>query len=134
MKTTAILFLLSFLTFGCASTRLASSSEVTTPQRGDVVVQGAVVKAVVSGPLAFHAYAAFSGGTLFVADAITGTDGDCERAARAATGTPLAADRIESVTVGAGKVACLTTSGARSFEMLWHAQKEAPRPLLVAGN
>jgi hypothetical protein len=135
MKTTTekipMLFLLSSLAFGCASTRHASL-DVAGPERGDVLIHGHALKAVVAGPVSFHAYAASAGGRLFIADDVTGTDADCQLA-QSGAGATLVADRIASVTVGAGKIACLSTSGARSFEMLWHTQK-AVRSLVVAGN
>ena len=135
MKTTTekipMLFLLSSLAFGCASTGLAST-DVAGPERGDLLVNGRALKAVVAGPVAFHAYAASAGGRLFIADDVTGTDADCQLA-QADAGAALVADRVESVTVGAGKIACLSTSGARRFEMLWHTQR-ASRPLVVAGD
>lgn len=134
MKTLSTLFLLSSLTFGCASTRLAGSGEVAIPKRGEILVQWAAVKAVVTGPVSIHAYSAYSGGTLFVADAITGTDRDCQVASRVAMGEPLLADRVRSVRVGVGKVVCLATSGNRGVEMLWHAMEDASLPVLVAHN
>ncbi|MEA2698750.1 MAG: hypothetical protein QOI66_3021 [Myxococcales bacterium] len=138
MKTISILFLLSSLTFGCASTRLASSTDAATARRGSVVVEKMSVKAVVAGPVDIHAYSAFAGGTLYLADAVTGTDRDCAPAATAGagmdSGAVLRADRIENVAVAEGKVACLATSGQRSIEVLWHARKGASPPPLVANN
>jgi hypothetical protein len=134
MKTLSMLFLLSSLTFGCASMRLASSGEVAAPQRGDILVQASAAKAVVAGPVAIRAYSEFSGGTLFVADAVTGTDRDCQLAAHVSASAPLAADVVQSVSVGAGKVGCIATSGTRHIEMLWHMQKDAARRVLVARN
>lgn len=134
MKTLSTLLLLSSLTFGCASTRLGGSGEPAIPQRGDMLVQRSAAKAVVAAPVWIHAYSAFSGGTLFVADAVTGTDRDCQIASHVGVGEPLLADRVQSVGVGVGKVVCLATSGNRGVEMLWHAKEDASLPVFVAHN
>ena len=134
MKTLSTLFLLSSLTFGCASTRLAGSGEVATPKRGEMLVQRGAVKAVVTGPVSIHAYSAYSGGTLFVADAVTGSDRDCQVASHVAAGEPLLAGRVQAMKVGVGKVVCLATLGNRGVEMLWHAKEDASLPVLFAHN
>ena len=38
-----------------------------------------------------------------------------------------AADRVELVSVGAGQVACVASTGKRSIDLLWHAQPATPR-------
>jgi poly-gamma-glutamate capsule biosynthesis protein CapA/YwtB (metallophosphatase superfamily) len=85
-------------------------------------------KAVVAGPIAIHAYSAFSGAKLFVIDAGTATDGHCEAAARSIAGTELSADKVEMFSVGAGQVACVASTGSRQIELLWHARKDTPGP------
>jgi hypothetical protein len=96
-----------------------------------VGVQAQTVKAVVAGPVAVHAYSQFSGATVFVVAAVTGTDSDCAGARQGATS--LAADRAQTVTVGAGQLACVETTAARGSELLWHAQAErAAAPMMLA--
>jgi hypothetical protein len=130
MKTnTMILALLSSLTFVTAGARSASAQESAAPQRGTVVVQGASAKAVVAGPVAIHAYSEFSGATLFVVNAVTGTDRDC--AAGAAAHAAVTADHVQTFFVGAGQVACVSSTSARGTELLWHAQKTVAAPAMV---
>ena len=66
-----------------------------------------------------------------MAAAASGTDADCAAACRTA-GTTLAADRVETVTVAAGQVACVASTGERKIELLWHAQPTAPTATLIA--
>ena len=134
MKTLSMLILLSSVSVGCASTaRLGRAGDNTTPRRGDVVVSGPAVRAVVAGPIAIHAYSGFAGGRLFVAERVTGTDSDCQvTGAGEGTGRRLPADRVQDVSVGAGQVACLSATAKRGFEMLWHARRDGAQPLVVA--
>jgi hypothetical protein len=136
MKTISKLFALSSLAFICTSAQAAGSGPEGAPKRGTVLVAGPSVKAVVVGPVAIHAYSAFSGGAIYTAPAITGTDSDCQAHAGASASTDLRADRVTTFTVGAGQVACLATNTTKSFELLWHTQKDVPSPALVmvAGN
>jgi hypothetical protein len=83
-----------------------------------VNVQAASTKAVVAGPAVIKVYSQFSGAKVFVADA------DCSAAAP--TGTALKADRIETLTVAAGQVACVASTADANIELLWHAQPAAP--------
>jgi hypothetical protein len=129
MKTITILSLVSFLSFGFASAASAGEGSAT---RGQVQVPAATARAVVIGPTAIHAYSEFSGAKLFVADAVTGTDRDCQVAAAKAGATTLAGDKVETVTVRAGQIACVATTGERSVELLWHASKDAPAPTMLA--
>jgi hypothetical protein len=127
MKTNSmILALLASLSLAGA----AQAQEVSAPSRGTVQVQGQAAKAVVAGPVAIHAYSAFSGATLFVVNAVSGTDRDC--AAGATAGTSVAADRVQTFTVGAGQIACVATTATHGSELLWHAQKDAAQPMLLA--
>jgi hypothetical protein len=132
-KTISLLTILSALTLGTATAQ-AQDANGPVATRGQVSVKGAAAKTVVFGPVAIHAYSAFSGGTLYTVKAVSGTDADCQGKAEG-NRTELRADSIINFNVGAGQVACLATSTTRSFEMLWHAQKTAPaNDTLVASN
>jgi hypothetical protein len=133
MNTTKMLSTLvavSALFLGATSARAAGSE---TASRGTVQAKGATSKVVAAGPLTFHAYSGFAGGTLYAAPAVTGTDADCR--AVPAAGRTVPADAVVSFHVDAGQVACLGTSGTRGFELLWHAAKEAAASeVLIAKN
>ena len=121
MKTTLkILSLVSFLSLSFAG--VAHAGEAA--RQGQVNVSAAAAKSVVAGPAVVKVYSGFSGAKVFVAD------GDCATAQK--TGTTLAADRVETVSVGAGQVACVAATGERTIELLWHAQPAAPAATLVA--
>ena len=110
MKTTTkILTLVSFLSLSLAGVAQAGEGAA---RRGQVNVQAAAAKAVVAGPAVVKMYSGFSGAQVFVAAAASGTDADCAAAGRTA-GTTLAADHVETVTVAAGQVACVASTGAR---------------------
>ena len=129
MKTTMkILTLVSFLSLSFAGAAQAGEGAA---RRGQVNVQAAAAKAVVAGPAVVKMYSGFSGAQVFVAAVSSGTDADCAAAGRTA-GTTLAADRVETVTVAAGQVACVASTGARKIELLWHAQPGASATALVA--
>jgi hypothetical protein len=123
MKTT-ILSLVSFLALGFAGIAHAADGAA---RRGQVNVQASAAKAVVAGPIVAKVYSGFPGAKIFVADAATGTDADC--AAAAARGTALPADHVETVSVGAGQIACVASTGERSIELLWKAQSGSPAPV-----
>jgi hypothetical protein len=126
MKTIKILALALSLSFGFAA--IAHAGET----RGQVQVTAAAAKAVVAGPTAIHAYSAFSGAKLFVVQAVTGTDRDCQAGAANAGNASLAADRVETLMVRSGEIACVASTGERSIELLWHASKDAPAPVMLA--
>ena len=129
MKTTMkILSLISFLSFGFAGVAHAGEGAA---RRGQVNVQAAAAKAVVAGPVVVKMYSGFSGAQVFVAAAASGTDADCAVAGRPA-GTTLPADHVETVTVAAGQVACVATTGERKIELLWRAQSGTSAPALIA--
>ena len=128
MKTT-ILSLISFLAVGFAG--IAHAGEGAA-RRGQVNVQAAATKAVVAGPAVIKVYSGFSGAKVFVADGASATDADCVAAAGRVSGTALAADKIELVSVGAGQVACVASTGKQPVELLWHAQSATPAPALLA--
>ena len=129
MKTTMkILSLVSFLSLSFAGVAQAGEGAA---RRGQVNVQAAAAKAVVAGPAVVKMYSGFSGAQVFVAAAASGTDADCAAAGRTA-GTTLAADHVETVTVAAGQVACVASTGERKIELLWHAQPGTSASALVA--
>ena len=131
MNPASVVTLVSFLALGSAG--LANAREGAA-RRGQVKVPAATTKAVVAGPAAIKVYSGFSGAKIFVAVAATNTDADCVGGARAATGSPLQADRVEIVTVQAGQVACVASTGKRTIELLWRAQAGTPTSKLVAGR
>jgi hypothetical protein len=124
MKTIKTLALALSLSFGFAAL-------VHAGERGQVQVPASAAKAVVAGPAAIGAYSQFSGAKLFVVNAVTGTDGDCQAAAQKSVGAALAGDKVETLTVGAGQVACVVASGDRNIELLWKS-KGAPAPTMLA--
>ena len=129
MKTTMkILSLVSFLSLSFAGVAQAGEGAA---RRGQVNVQAAAAKAVVAGPAVVKMYSGFSGAQVFVAAAASGTDADCAAAGRT-TGTTLPADHVEVVTVAAGQVACVASTGERKIELLWHAQPGTSASALVA--
>ena len=126
MKTNSmILALVSALSLSAGTARVAHAQEGSAPSRGSVQVHAQAAKAVVAGPVAIHAYSEFSGATLFVVAAVSGTDADCAGAHKGAA-TSLGADHAQTLVVGAGQVACVETTTGRSNELLWHAQSGRP--------
>ena len=119
MKSLSILSLVSFLALGFAGTAHAGEGAA---RRGQVNVQAASTKAVVAGPAVIKVYSQFSGAKVFVAD------GDCATAGAAQTGSALQADRVETVSLAAGQVACVASTGTRPIELMWHAQSGSPAP------
>jgi hypothetical protein len=118
MKTISMGLLVGFaLVSGCAG-----SGAVT--QRGTVMARGESVRAFAAGPAEVHAFSMERGGKLFTATAVSGTDADCAQAANSAE-APIASDTVKVVKLASGEVACVSTPGQRSYELLWHAR--APR-------
>jgi hypothetical protein len=134
MKTISKLIAISSLAFGCATGQVGRNAGAVANVRGDVVVSGPTVKAVMVGPADIHAYAAYAGGAIYTVPAVSGGDADCA-AARAGV-TTLQADRVHAVRVESGQVACLATAGKGSFELLWHVQqpKKAATPVEIASS
>jgi hypothetical protein len=129
MKTTMkILSLVSFLSLSFAGVAQAGEGAA---RRGQVNVQAAAAKAVVAGPAVVKMYSGFSGAQVFVAAASSGTDADCAAAARTA-GATLPADQVQTITVAAGQVACVESTGQRNIQLLWHAQPSPSAPALIA--
>jgi len=122
-KTASILSLVSFLVLGLAGAAHAGEGAA---RRGQVNLPAAATQAVVAGPAVVKVYSGFSGANVFVAD------GDCATGAGRAAGAPLQADRVATVTVGAGQVACVASTGERSIELLWRAQPSTSATALVA--
>jgi hypothetical protein len=129
------------LTIGCLLTVGCATAGTTSPATaaasgpiGALVVRGPSVKAVVAGPNTIHVYSAYEGGAIYTAAAVAGTDTDCQASSGRPLSQParLAADRVETVDVAAGQVACLQTASRGSFELLWHARKKPSQPVVVA--
>jgi hypothetical protein len=119
MKTIALAIALASALFVHAPRANAHAAD----KRGAVEVTGRAVTAVTAGPVLVHGYSGYSGGAIFVAPVVAGTDADCAAALanHSVRPTPLVADRMAYVPVGAGQVACLVTDTQRPFELLWHA-------------
>jgi hypothetical protein len=101
-------------------------------QRGSVVMSGEAVKAFAAGPAVVHAYSLDGGGRVFVAQAKSGTDADCAGpAAGGAAAMAVEVDRRNVVTLASGQVACVETSGRRSYELMWHARPAAEPSAMV---
>jgi len=122
-KTASMLSLVSFLVLGLAGAAHAGEGAA---RRGQVNLPAAATQAVVAGPAVVKVYSGFSGANVFVAD------GDCATGAGRAAGAPLQADRVATVTVGAGQVACVASTGAHTIDLLWHAVASTPSTTLVA--
>ena len=129
IKTASILSLISLLALGFAGTAHAGEGAA---RRGQVSVQATAAKAVVAGPAVVKVYSGFSGAKIFVADAGAATDGACTVAAGRAAGSALIADRVETISVAAGQVACVAGTGERNIELLWHAVSNTQPTALVA--
>jgi hypothetical protein len=121
-----VVFLVVAGAAGCATAPARSVS------RGMVASTVPGTWAIVEGPRTVHAYAGFSGGELYNARATTGTNVDCDAANQTGGAVPLPADKVVSITVAAGQVACLRTTGERDYELLWHAVEHRRGPALVA--
>jgi hypothetical protein len=130
MKAISKLFVVFSFAFGCASTQVGRPTQSASALRGTVVLDGPSVKAVVVGPSTIHAYSAYEGGSIYTAPAVTGTDSDCRGAAGRVSLLPR--DRIAAVEVGAGRVACLASARAGSFELLWHTSREPASNTVLA--
>ena len=128
MNTISKLLFVSFLGLGCARTQVGRNP--VADLRGNVVVSGPSVKAVVVGPADLHAYAGFKGGEMYTASAVAGHDPDC--AAVRTNARALEADRITVMHVPAGQLACLATPNGRGYELLWHAHVPPSPPIAVA--
>jgi len=100
-------------------------------ERGTVVARGAANKMIAAGPVALHVYAQSSGGSVYQVPSVKGTDQDCS--AGKGPMIPVRADRVATVSIEEGHVACLATATSGSFELLWHAVGHpAPTTLVIA--
>ena len=124
MKTTLlILFAASAITSGCATTRGAAAP--LSSRRGEVHVAGTTGRAVTVGPATIHAYSEFAGGDLFTVPIVTGKDADCAVSGNGQrTRVGLGADRVVSVAIDAGSIACVAARADRTIELLWHVHGE----------
>jgi hypothetical protein len=134
VKSISLLLVVSSLGLGCTGAQLARRPD--SFRRGDVIVEGPVVKTIVAGPADVHAYSAFAGGALFAAPLVSGTDSDCRgrtEGAHAPVKT-LEADRVAVLRIGATEVACLSTVRDGHFELLWHSSKQERAAVALAAN
>jgi hypothetical protein len=116
---------LSTLTAGCASS--------VTELRGRVTLAEPSVRALVTGPADIHAYSEFAGGVLYTVPSVAGDSRDCASARRDVV--VLDADRVHSIRIQPGSVACLATVTNRRLELLWHGHRPAAAPAtLVAAS
>jgi len=122
------------LTVGCATAGSTSPATATAGNGpiGALVVKGPSVKAVVAGPNTIHVYSAYEGGAIYTAAAVAGTDTDCQAGNLLGQRARLDADRVVTIDVAAGQVACLQTASRGAFELLWHARKKPSQPMVVA--
>jgi hypothetical protein len=100
--------------------------------RGTIVSQSPGAQAVVRGPITLHAYAGFTGGEIYAERAATGTNPDCFPPRHENAAIPLPADRVISVAVPAGAVACLRTQTDTPYELLWHGVPGINGPAFLA--
>lgn len=121
-----VVFLVAGSVAGCATSPTGRAT------RGTVVSPSPGTRAIVTGPIAMHAYAGFAGGEIYKTRVTTGTDADCARIQPGGPAVVLPADRVISVTVPAGEVACLRTRAVSGYELLWHAPAQRSPPPLVA--
>ena len=123
---------ISTLAVGCASSQIGSHS--VTELRGRVTVAEPSVTALVTGPADIHAYSEFAGGVLYTVPAVAGDSRDCASARRDVV--VLDADRVRSIRIESGSVACLATVTNRRLELLWHGHRPdaAPATLMVASG
>jgi hypothetical protein len=125
-KTASILSLVSFLVLGFAGA--AHAGEGAAKGQVNLPAAAGAAKTVVAGPAVVKVYSGFPGASVFVAD------GDCTTGAGRAAGAPLQADRVATVTVAAGQVACVASTGERKIELLWHTQPVAVASAIVASR
>lgn len=123
MPSISKLVLSSLLVVGCAAPGRWVRLE-GPPHRGQVVLHAESARVVVAGPDTIHAYAEVSGGAIYAAPAVMGTDADCRCGARTSEAA-LAGDRVVTFVVGSGQVACVASARADGLEVLWHSAHPA---------
>jgi hypothetical protein len=114
-----------FLVVGSAAGCATSSKGWTA--RGTVLAGSPGTRTIVAGPMTVHAYAGFSGGEIYRTPGATGTDADCARVRGTAVPIPVPADKVVSITIPAGEIACLRTEDSTDYELVWHAQNDVHR-------
>jgi hypothetical protein len=128
MKTISMLIAVSSIALGCASAQAGRNPVANL--RGQVVVAGPSVRAVLVGPADIHAYSAYAGGVMYTVPAVSGGDRDCE-SARAGL-IALRGDHTQALRIEAGQVACLATVKRGSYELLWHGNEQRVEPQAIA--
>ncbi|HXJ21885.1 MAG TPA: hypothetical protein VMT03_16795 [Polyangia bacterium] len=122
---------LAVLALGTLAASGSATAAGTVNDRGTVVARGQSSKVVVAGPVALHVYSQSSGGAIYTVPSVTGTDKDCSGAAGPVT--PIAAETVAHISVGEGRVACVSTSTRGAFELVWHAtERPAPTAIFLA--
>jgi hypothetical protein len=134
MKIIGKLFGLSLFVVGCATASNTHPLAAGAGRARAIEIEGPAPRSVVSGPTTIHAYSTNDGMDLFTVAAATGTDRDCQLArARASAGeNRLQADRVVTVNVPAGRVACVETTASGTHELLWHQMESQSEPSLLA--
>lgn len=117
------------LTGGVAGCATSTGRSVV---RGTVLGRSPGSRIIVAGPVTMHAYAGFAGGEIYKTRAATGTDADCAVTQQGDAAVPLPGDRVVSVTVAVGAVACLRTRDRGGYELIWHAVEPRPATVQVA--
>ncbi|HXJ20823.1 MAG TPA: hypothetical protein VMT03_11380 [Polyangia bacterium] len=96
-------------------------------QHGAVELRGPTVRAFAVGPAVVHAYAPTAGGRLFTTDAVGSPDAACAAAlAQGRNAEPLPGDKVDELTLAAGKVACVAADTRGPYELVWHARAVEP--------
>jgi len=128
---TRSLALLTTLTaFGCSGGLHAGGARGALTARGVLEAGGPAPKVVLRGPGVLYAFASSSRLTYYYASTVHGTDEDCQaprQDADLARPTRARPDygRV-TLTLKAGEVVCVDTSGRKNAELLWRAYAAAP--------
>ena len=124
-----------FIVLGLTGTLGGCATSPTFTGRGTVVSSTAGQRAIVAGPVDVHAYAGFGGGEVYLVNTNTGSDDDCAAEPDHSPALPVPSDKVISVTVPAGRTACLRTRSATGYELLWHARAHSePRAMLATAT
>jgi hypothetical protein len=130
MNTIGKLLAISTFAFGCATTQIGSRE--VTELRGRVTVAEPSVTALVTGPADIHAYSEFAGGVIYTVPSVAGDNRDCTSAHREQV--VLEADRVRSIRLEPGSVACLATVTKHRFELLWHGHRSEGTPATLVAT
>jgi hypothetical protein len=102
-------------------------------QHGAVEMRGPTVRAFAVGPAVVHAYAPTAGGRIFTTDAVGSADAACASAlAEGRDAVALPGDKVDELTVAAGKVACIAANTRGAYELVWHARADEPVTTQIA--